>query len=145
MSDALDIMRDFVASYPDFDILGELAIDYTSNVPNCAGLFPAGLVEVRRRRDILGNVESDRQVNFALYAVLANSPGIAADSEYNAEWLMGFQEWVLDQSARGLAPAFGDVPERERMTAQNGELYQSDEEGWAMYVIQISAGFTKRF
>ena len=145
MTDALDIMREFIDSYPDADILGELAIDYTSNVPNSAGLFPTGLVEVRKRRDILGNVESDRQANFALYAVLTKAPGDDEGATYNASWIMGFQEWVLDQSAKGLAPRFGDVPEKEGMVAQNGQVYQSDEEGWAMYVIQISATFTKRF
>lgn len=145
MTDALDAMRGFVASYPDFDVLGDMQIDYTDHVPNSAGLFPSGLVEVDRRRDILGNVESDRQANFALYAVFEKSPDDDAGATYNAGWLMGFQEWVLDQSARGLAPHFGDVPERERMAAQNGQIYESDAEGWAMYAIQISASFTKRF
>lgn len=145
MTDALDVMREFVKSYEDFDVLGELAIDYTSNVPNSAGLFPSGLVEVGRRRDVLGNVESDRQANFALYAVLEKSPGDDAGASYNAGWLMDFQEWVLEQSAKGLAPSFGDVPEKERIVAQNGQIYESDAEGWAMYAIQISASFTKRF
>ena len=145
MTEALDIMREFIGSYPDADVLGGLAIDYTSNVPNSAGLFPSGLVEVARRRDILGNVHSDRQANFALYAVLEKSPDDDEGATYNAEWLIGFQEWVLEQSARGLAPTFGDVPENESMVAQNGQIYESDAEGWAMYAIQISASFTKRF
>ena len=145
MTDALDVMRAFVESYPDFDVLGDLMIDYTSNVPNSAGLFPSGLVEVNRRTDIFGNVESDRQANFALYAVLTKSPDDDVGATYNAEWLMGFQEWVLEQSARGLAPRFGDVPEKEGIVAQNGQVYESDAEGWAMYAIQISASFTKRY
>lgn len=145
MTDALDIMREFVESYPDANVLGELSIDYTSNVPNSAGLFPTGLVEIRRRTDLLGNVESDRQANFALYTVLVKAPGDDAGATYNASWLMGFQQWVLDRSAQGLAPTFGDVPDKESMVAQNGQIYQSEDEGWAMYVMQISATFTKRF
>lgn len=145
MTDALDVMREFVESYEDFDVLGDLMIDYTDNVPSSAGLFPSGLVEVARRTDVLGNVESDRQANFALYTVMEKAAGEDAGATYNAGWLMDFQEWVLDQSAMGLAPTFGDVPERERMVAQNGQLYESDAEGWAMYAIQISASFTKRF
>ena len=58
---------------------------------------------------------------------------------------MSFQEWAQERSALGLAPVFGDEPRSERVSAQNGQVYQSDEEGWAMYVIQISATFTKRF
>lgn len=145
MTDALDVMREFVESYEGFDVLGDLRIDYTSNVPNSAGLFPAGLVEVARRKDIFGNVESDRQANFALYTVMEKAPGDDSGATYNAGWLMGFQEWVLEQSALGLAPTFGDVPDEESMVAQNGQLYESDAEGWAMYAIQISASFTKRF
>lgn len=142
---ALERMRAFVASYPDADVLSGLAIDYADRVPDCAGLFPSGLVEVRRRTDLLGNVTCENQHNFALYAVLGKSPGDDEIATRNAEWQMGFQEWVQEQSARGLAPTFGDEPRRERIVAQNGEIYSADDEGTAVYAVRISVSFTKRY
>ena len=142
---ALERMRAFVASFPYADVLGELAIDYADRVPNCGGLFPSGLVEVRRRTDLLGNVTCEDQYNFALYTVLTKAPGEDAGATWNAEWVMSFQEWVQERSALGLAPTFGDEPRTERMTANNGQIYESDAEGWAVYAIQISATFTKRY
>lgn len=145
MSDALEKMRGFVAAYPGADVLSQLSIDWTDSVPNAGGLFPSGLVEVRRRRFITGGCEVDCQCNFALYAKLEKSPGDDAAATVNASWLMGFQEWVQEQSARGLAPAFGDRPSSERITAGNGELYSASDEGWALYAIRISVSFTKAY
>lgn len=136
--DALSTMRDFIKEFPDFDILSELFIDYTDKVPNCGGLFPAGLVEVNRRRDILGNVEVENQYNFALYTVMEKAPGDDEGATDNASWQMAFQEWVQEQSATGQAPVFGDVARNESIIAQNGELYSAEDGGTAVYVIRIS-------
>ncbi len=147
---ALDTMREFIGRYPDFGALDGFTVDYTDNVPDCAGLFPGGLVEIRRTPDIIplelgGGITVESQYNFALYTVLAKSKDDDAGAELNAEWQMGFQEWVQRQSALGLAPAFGDEPRTERITAQNGAIYSADEEGTAMYAIQISVTFKKRY
>ena len=137
---ALEKMRAFVASYPDHDILARLDVDYTDKVPNAAGLFPSGLVEVSRTRDILGDVTVENQLNFALYTTLEKYE----DGTDNAEWQLAFQQWVQEQSALGLAPTFGDEPRTERIQAQNGQLYSADEEGTALYAIQISVNYTKK-
>ncbi len=142
---ALEKMRAFIESFPDADILGALTIDYTDSVPNSGGLFPSGLVEVSRHRDILGNVTVTNQYNFALYTMLEKSPDEDVGASINAEWQLAFQEWVQEQSARGLAPTFGDDPREERMTAQNGTIYSAEGEGTALYVIQLSATFTKNY
>ena len=143
---ALEKMREFVSSYPDFDILSGFQIDYTDQVPDNGGLFPTGLVEVSRKTDILGETcEVRNQLNFALYTVLAKSPGDDAGASFNAEWQMGFQLWVQEQSARGLAPAFGDRPREERITAQNGQLYSAGAEGTAVYAIQVNAEYVKEY
>lgn len=147
---ALEKMRGFVESYPDADILGSLSIDYTDNIPNNGGLFPSGLVELSRRRDILprelgGRTTVVNQYNFALYAVFEKAAEEDVGATLNAEWLMGFQQWVQAQSIAGNAPVFGDEPRMEQITAQNGTIYSADEEGTAMYVIQISATFEKHF
>lgn len=137
---ALQKMRAFIRAF-DAGVLDRMSVDYTDQMPDNAGLFPSGLVEIRRRTDILGHVTVESQYNFALYTVLEKY----GDAPDNAEWQMRFQEWVQEQSARGLAPAFGDDPRSERITAQNGQLYSAGDEGTALYAIQINATFTKRF
>lgn len=143
--DALEKMRDFVASYPDADIFEKFSIDYTDNVPDNGGLFPTGLVEVSRTKDLLGNVTVRNQYNFALYTLFTKSPGDDMGATYNAEWVMGFQEWVQQQSALGLAPQFGDIAREEEITAENGQVHSADNEGTALYAVQISVRFTKEF
>lgn len=142
---ALEKVKAFVASFPGADVLAELAIDYADRIPDTAGLFPSGLVEVRRVPDVLGNVTVVNQYNFALYTVMSKAPGDDAGATLNAEWVQAFQEWVQEQSVLGLAPTFGDDPRQERITAQNGAIYSADAEGVAVYAIQISVTFTKRF
>ena len=72
---ALEKVKDWLGNYPGFDILSTFQVDYTSEVPGGGGLFPAGLVELGRRRDILGNTTVENQYNFALYYVFEKAPG----------------------------------------------------------------------
>ena len=141
---ALETMREFIASY-DAEVLEALAIDYADRVPNCAGLFPSGMVELSRRTDLLGRVTTENQLNFALYAVFGKAPGDDVVATLNATWALGLQEWVQEQSATGQAPTFGDLPRTERMVASNGAIYSASDEGTAVYAIQISATYTKRY
>ena len=138
-------MRAFVASYPDADILSTLAIDYTDQVPDMGGIFPQGLVEVARQTDILGNATVTNQLNFALYTVLTKAPEDDAGATYNAEWVLDFQQWVQVQSVTHQAPTFGDVPYMEQIAAQNGEIYSADAEGVAIYAIQLSVIYQKKY
>lgn len=141
---ALEKIREWLASYPGFDILSAFQVDYTDQIPANGGIFPSGLVEVSRTEDILGNVTVVNQYNFGLYYVLEKAPGDDAGAELNAGWIMDFQEWVQEQSARGLAPRFGDEG-REIIRAQNGVLYEADEEGTATYMVQLSVQFKKNY
>lgn len=138
---ALEKMREFIRAYPNYDEISRLDIDFTDNVPNSAGLFPSGLTEVRRERDILGDVTVTNQYNFALYTTFEKFEG----AEENAEWEIGLQEWIQEQSAKRLAPTFGDTPWTESIRAQNGQLYSAEDEGTALYVMQINATFQKQF
>lgn len=142
---ALEKMREFVGSFPDADVLDGLLIDYTDSIPNSGGLFPAGLVEVSRTRDVCGGVTVRNQYNFALYTVFEKSPDEDFGATVNAEWVMGFQEWIQEQSVRGDAPTFGDEPRDELITAQNGAIYSAEGEGTAIYAVQLSVSFTKYF
>ena len=142
---ALEKIRDFVKSYPGSDIFRDFHVDYTDQIPFNGGLFPSGLVEVSRKRDILGNTAVTNQYNFGLYYVFEKSPGDDVGAMENADWVMDFQEWVQRQSVLREAPTFGDEPESETITAQNGVLYDADEGGTAMYMVQLSVQFIKKY
>ncbi len=142
---ALEKVKDWLGNYPGFDILSTFQVDYTSEVPGCGGLFPAGLVELGRRRDILGNTTVENQYNFALYYVFEKAPGDETGAAGNAAWVMDFQEWVQEQSVCGAVPRFGNTSTRETAKAENGTLYEVDGEGTALYSVQLSIRFEKRF
>lgn len=135
----------WLANYEGYDILTNFRIDYTDQVPANAGVFPSGLVEVERRTDIVGNTTVTNQYNFALYCVFEKAPGDDAGAIINADWVRDFQMWVQEQSVLGLAPVFGDVPQTERVSAQNGVLYNATDEGLATYMVQLSVQFTKKY
>lgn len=145
MTSWLEKMRNFIEEYPDADILSQLNIDYTDAIPNCAGLFPSGLVEVKRTTYINGDVSVLNQCNFALYTLFEKAPGEDVGATLNADWLMDFQRWVQEQSVLGKAPVFGDEPRNEKIVAQNGAIYSADEEGTAVYAIQISVTFINNY
>ena len=142
---ALEKLRTWLATYPGYTEVEALQVDYTDNVPGAAGLFPGGLVEVARRRDILGSVTVENQYNFGLYVTFAKAPGDGTGAARNAEWLIALQHWVQEQSIKRLAPTFGDLPRQERVTAQNGILYDATDEGAAVYLVQLSVNFYRKY
>ena len=142
---ALDKLRNWIATYPGYNILDTFNVDYTDHIPSTGGIFPSGLVEISRSTDILGTVTVQNQYNFGLYYVFTKDPGDDATALTNAEWLMDFQLWVQKQSITGKAPAFGDDPQSERIQAQNGVLYAADAEGTATYMVQLSVTFQKYY
>lgn len=141
---ALEKMREWLKTYPGYDILHGFQVDYTDQIPANGGIFPSGLVEVERRRDIVGNVSVTNQYNFGLYYVFEKAKGDDLGATINADWVMDFQEWVQEQSATRRAPAFGDEPAMEQISAQNGVMY-ADNEGTATYMVQLSVTFIKKF
>lgn len=141
----LEKIREWIATYPGYDILSKFGVDFTDKIPASGGIFPSGLVQISRTEDVLGNVTVRNQYNFGLYYVFTKAPGDDAGAMVNADWIMDFQIWVQQQSVRRLTPTFGDVPQAERIAAQNGVLYTADEEGTATYMVQLSVEFTKRF
>lgn len=146
---ALEKIRTFVKSYPGADILRDFKVDFTDQIPGLetgeGSIFPSGLMEISRKSDILGSVTVTNQYNFGLYYVFLKAPGDDTGAAHNAGWLMDFQEWVQEQSAMGLAPVFGDIPRQEKITAQNGVLYEATGEGVATYLVQLSVQFVKEF
>lgn len=144
MSD-LEKIKSWISTYPGYDILNNFSVDYTDKIPSNGGIFPSGLVEVSRIRDILGGVTVNNQYNFGLYYVFQKAPEDDVGAQINADWIMDFQLWVQEQSVRHSAPTFGDDPRSERIQAQNGVLYAADEEGTATYMVQLSASFAKYY
>lgn len=140
---ALEKVKAWIKTYPNHSDLGEYHIDYTDQVPNNGGIFPNGLIEVDRTADIFGNVKITNQLNFGLYWVFDKPAGDDIEAKVNAEWISDFQQWVQEQSATGKAPVFGDKPEKEKVTAQNGILFETDAEGTATYMVQLSAQYIK--
>ena len=142
MSD-LEKIREWISTYPGAERLQDLWVDYYASAPDNGSIAPAGLVEVSRNEDILGNIIVENQYNFGLYYVLTKATEDDAGATANAEWIMGLQQWVQEQSVRKLAPTFGDEPATERILAQNGALYDASEEGTATYIVQLTINFKK--
>ncbi len=141
----LDKMREWLATYPGQDLLSQFTVDWTNQIPNTGGIFPNGIVEGPRKTDIFGNITVQNQYNFGLYYTFTKAPADTETAEVNAEWIMDFQEWVQEQSCTGLAPTFGDEPWDEKITAQNGTLFEANDEGTAMYMVQLTASFKKNY
>ena len=140
---ALETVREWIRTFPEFDILSAFRVDFTDQIPANGGIFPSGMAETRRTEDILGCVTVQNQYNFGLYYVFTKSPGDDTGASLNADWVMDFQEWVQEQSAAGKVPRFGDRTLYAR--AQNGALYEATDEGLATYMVQLSIVFQKKY
>lgn len=131
----IEKIRTFLLSYPGWEAGKLLFIDDTDGVPGNGGLFPQGLQVLSSRQDILGNKEVDCRLIFTLYRA-------SAETEADAPWLLAFQSWVESQSALGLTPQFGDVPQKERLRAEKGKLQDRHSTG-GLYAVTLTAEFTK--
>lgn len=121
-------------------------IDFTNEIPQNAGLFPTGQMELSRMGDLLGNTWIINQYNFGLYAVFDKPDDIDEISAQNAEWVMNFQKWVQERSARGAAPTFGNYnTDEEIIKAQNGLFYGSKADGVGIYMVSLTATFTNYY
>lgn len=141
----LDKIRNWIKTYPGTDRLRDLNVDYYAAEPDNGSIDPSGLVEISRTEDILGNVTVQNQYNFGLYYALTKAPGDDSGATDNAAWVMELQRWVQEQSIQHLAPTFGDDPKTEEIKAQNGSVFSADEEGTAVYVVQLSVNFKKYY
>ena len=141
----LEKVKNWIATFPGYSDLEGFEVDYTDQIPSNGGMFPAGTSEVRRIKDILGNVTVEKQLSFAIYYVFTKAPGDDAGATVNQEWIAEFQDWVEEQSVTGQAPVFGDIPLRERIVASNGILYDASEEGIGVYTVTLQITYMKRY
>ena len=106
---ALKKIREWLATFPGYERLQSLQVDYLAAEPNSSSIAPSGLVEVSRKENIFGEVTVVKQYNFGLYYVFAKATEDDEGSTENAEWITDLQEWVLEQSILGRAPTFGET------------------------------------
>lgn len=132
----LEKMRQWLETFPGWE--GTLQLDYVDAVPVSNGLYPRGITELSRREDVLGNLTARCRCDFLLHRT-------AGQSTENAQWLLDFQNWVMEQDRMGLAPAFGDVPGTQRLRASEGKLENLKQVGSALYTVQLSVEFTKLY
>ena len=139
--DVLEMLRQWLLTYPAWEEGGLMYIDFTDGLPGSAGLYPAGLEELSRVADVTGAITARNRYSFVLYRLTERQE----DNEANARWLLEFQQWVQQQSAAGLAPVFGDEPARERLYAQKGRLQETNDAGTGIYAVNLIAEFTKYY
>ena len=138
--DILDKVRQWVCTFPLWEAGRLLFIDYMEGVPGAAGLYPGGLEVVSVKTDVLGGVRMRCRYHFALYRA-----GTAEGDGADARWLEAFQSWVMEQSALGLAPRFGDEPGNERIVAEKAGLKDGSVPGTGIYTVKLTAQFVKYY
>lgn len=133
----LEKMQNWLKTYPYWT--DDLQVDFLESVPGNAGLYPEGLEIRSRQADVLGNQQVFCRYRFTIYR---QTPG-QEDSLEDAQWLLDFQDWVQRQSAAGLAPRFGDIPEQEWLQAQKGTLKKSGQT--KVYAVTLVADFVREY
>ena len=120
-----------------------LWVDGAPAVPGTAGLFPAGVQGTERRVNLWGEVRLRCRASFTLRLVLPYGGRSVRD---NAATLLELQRWVLEQSAAGTAPVFGNTDTaQERLTAADAKLERASDEGTAVYAVQLKAEYTLQY
>ncbi len=138
-------VRNWLATCPLLDQFADgQHIDWTDETAGNYGIAPTGCSDVDVKEDIIGNITKTKQYNVVLYARDWTIDDVARLE--NTEFLDEFADWVEEQVRTGAAPIFGDDPDLERITAQNGMLYQMDPDGQTgLYQIQINITYIKKY
>lgn len=141
----LEKIRSWLQTYPEIGKVMGLNVDYYSTSLDKSSIAPAGLQEISRAEDILGNVTVNNQYSFNLEFVFPKAPGDDEGAAENAQWLLAFQNWVQQQSIARAAPVFGDEPKKETVLAQNGTNEYATVEGMGIYTVILTVKFIKKF
>lgn len=138
----LEKVRQWVLGYPGMELLQKVWVDYYPAQPGNGSIAPGGATELDRRADILGNVTVECRYDFGLWFVMTRAEGDDLGAAENAQWVLGFQDWVREQSVRGEVPRFGEA---QVVRAQDGRLEEVDVEGTAVYLVRLSFEFKKDY
>ena len=145
MTSIIAVMQQWLNTCPYMDQFScGIHIDWTDCTNGCYGLAPVGCSDVSIDEDVSGCIVKTKQYNLVLYARNWTINDVIRLE--NTEFLENFQEWVDQQQYTGQTPKFGDDPEEEIITAQNGMLYLLDPNGQSgVYQVQISITFEKHY
>lgn len=136
--------REFLKACPLMDDFAEIHIDWTDAEAGNIGIMPTGESIIRREEDICGNVTLYKQYNLSLYAMdFTVNDVIRLET---SGWLEDFTAWIEAQSANHRIPIFGDNPDTEYITAQNGMLFELSDNGrTGRYQVQIQCFYEKQY
>lgn len=144
IASVIEGVREWLSGCPLLDIFSGGHIDWTDETAGNYGIMPTGCKNTRTVYDICGGVTRYKQYNVSIYARNWTIDDVVRLE--NTRFLDDFQEWVEDQQQRGLTPKFGDEPDEEEISAQNGMLFQLSEDGQTgLYQMQLAVTFVKRF
>lgn len=145
MESKIKMMRDFISSCPFIEEFTNNAhIDFTDEKPGNYGIMPTGEAVIRTDTDILGNRRLLKQYNCSLYCLRCTINDV--ERLESCGFIERFTTWIEDQSYLGNTPIFGDDPEEEIMSAQNGSLFQlSENKLTGRYQIQINVRYLKKY
>ncbi len=136
-----ETLRTWLCTCPYLQNMDAPEIDFVGVTPGNTGLYPIGLEERGRQEDVLGNVTVQYIQKFLVYLVTCPNPGEVEPGRQ----ILEFQQWVGQQSARGLAPVFGDVPDGDKILAEKGKLVSVSKTGICKYQVQLTVQYVKKF
>lgn len=139
MVNYVKIMKDFIETYPKINEF--IHIDYISDENGEYGLMPNGQTIVSREYDVLGNKIINKQYNFILYATNMTVDDLVRLDNIN--FLDDFTDWIESQETA--KPIFGDLPDEEEWSVQNGMLFElNPDKTTGTYQIQINVNYSIR-
>lgn len=145
MKSIIGTLREWLSTCPYLDDFSQgQHIDWAGPTAGNYGIAPVGCSIIEVACDIQGNCRIGKQYNAVLYARNWTVDDVVRLE--NAEFLDNFQQWVEEQQYMGLTPKFGDNPDDEVITAQNGMLFELADDGQTgLYQIQLSITYEKYY
>lgn len=142
----LESAIEWLNTYPGMERLSGFWVDDTPGTPDSKGILPKGMMELERKENILGNVETLNQYQFDLFYTLTRTANEENGAKNNAEWLLGLQDWVQAQSVARLGPTYEDaVIGRTAAVAEKGMLLRDNGDGTGTYVVTLTIKFKKGY
>ena len=133
-------LQDYLTTYDGIELkpINQVLTDRTGESPSSYALAPSG--DNRIVADILGNKTIEN--NYVFFAKEAAADEV--DRQDNYDFLENFREWLDDQNDAGNLPTLPGRYEAESLEVSNSMLFDIDEDGTALYQIQIKLTITKR-
>ncbi|HCA29832.1 MAG TPA: hypothetical protein DEP23_09820 [Ruminococcaceae bacterium] len=122
----------------EFKSFQEILTDFTEELPSSYALAPAGNSKVTE--DIMGN--RTYQNSYILYA--REPAGNEVDRAENYDFLEALNDWIEEQDDKRNYPQLPDSRKVESITVSNIMMFGVDDNGSAVYQIQMQLIYTKR-